>query len=307
MSKGTDRMYERKWGVFNHYLCDGKCDWNERVNGIDVELIAKQLHEVGAKYYSITTMQCTPYMIAPNATFDKIAGSKPGEWCATRDVIMELADELEKYDIDLYLYFTGDGPSRKDERYDAVNVNFWGDEYYNADKKVHYDFVSKWASVLEEYAVRYGSKVKGWWIDGCYKDVLGYTDELLELYSKAAKKGNPDAIVAMNGGSRPDFHKNYIGEDFTCGEFIDFVEVPESRYVEGAQAHRLAPLGGNPWGNLWPTWCVKGLKHTKEYMLDYVRAANEAGAVVSIVFFVDKDGRFDFDQMYLLKYLSENL
>ena len=99
MSKGTDRMYERKWGVFNHYLCDGKCDWNERVNGIDVELIAKQLHEVGAKYYFITIMQCTPYMIAPNATYDMIAGSKPGEWCATRDVIMELADELAKYDI----------------------------------------------------------------------------------------------------------------------------------------------------------------------------------------------------------------
>jgi hypothetical protein len=29
-------------------------------------------------------------------------------------------------------------------------------------------FVQKWASVLEEYTVRYGDKVSGWWIDGCY-------------------------------------------------------------------------------------------------------------------------------------------
>ncbi len=26
----------------------------------------------------------------------------------------------------------------------------------------------KYASVLEEYAMRYGENVKGWWIDGCY-------------------------------------------------------------------------------------------------------------------------------------------
>ena len=36
------------------------------------------------------------------------------------------------------------------------------------------EFIEKWASVLEEYAVRYGDKVKGWWIDGCY-DYFGYT------------------------------------------------------------------------------------------------------------------------------------
>ena len=30
-------------------------------------------------------------------------------------------------------------------------------------------FAQRWGSVLKEYAVRYGDKVKGWWVDGCYE------------------------------------------------------------------------------------------------------------------------------------------
>lgn len=302
MSKGTDRLLERKWGVFSHYLyhCE---NWSERVDGLDVKKIAKNLHDVGAGYYFITTMQCDKYLLAPNATYDKIAGTKPGEACAKRDVILELYEELAKYDIDLYLYYTGDGPTRDPE----IGHKFWGATLDEKDKKVTKDFVQKWASVLEDYAVKYGDKVKGWWVDGCYKDVLGYTDELLALYAEAAKKGNPDAIIALNGGSRPDYHKNYVNEDYVCGEFIDFVEIPESRYVEGAQTHRLAPLGGAPYGNMWPTWNKRGLKHSKEYMLDYVRAANNAGMPVTIDIFIDEVGNFDEEQMEVLKYIHENL
>ena len=77
-------------------------------------------------------------------------------------------------------------------------------------------FVEKWASVLEEYAVRYGENVKGWWIDGCYAGFLKYNDDLLALYANAIWKGNPKALVAMNNGVRPYFAKHYSGDDFTC-------------------------------------------------------------------------------------------
>ena len=101
-----DRFYGHKWGVFNHYLAvlqnDPRCvnsygkqtGWDTLVNEFDVDLVAKTLHEIGAKYYVITVMQGTKYMIAPNATFDKIAGTKPGEACSTRDLIAELYEAL---------------------------------------------------------------------------------------------------------------------------------------------------------------------------------------------------------------------
>ena len=37
------------------------------------------------------------------------------------------------------------------------------------------EFFEKFSKVLEEYAVRYGDKVKGWWIDSCY-DYFNVTD-----------------------------------------------------------------------------------------------------------------------------------
>ena len=93
-------------------------------------------------------------------------------------------------------------------------------------------------------AARYGGRVKGWWIDGCYDDFLSYTPELLRLYAEAAKAGNPDSLVAMNNGVFPTCRKYGPDEDFTAGEFNDFFCVPEKRFVDGAQAFQLAR-----WGN----------------------------------------------------------
>ena len=65
-------------------------------------------------------------------------------------------------------------------------------------------FVKNWASVLEELSVRYGEKVRGWWIDGCYDETfLRYDDELMSHYDRAVKKGNPDALVALQRIDRP--------------------------------------------------------------------------------------------------------
>ena len=120
MEQLSDRILSRRWGVFNHFLYGnpgsemptGKdlSDWNAQVENFDVERVAHDLHEIGAGWYFITVMQGRKYMLAPNATFDRIAGTKPGEACAKRDLISDLYDALKKYDIDLYLYYTGDGP-----------------------------------------------------------------------------------------------------------------------------------------------------------------------------------------------------
>lgn len=65
---------------------------------------AKQLQELGCGFFGITMMQVTKTMLAPNASYDRITGYNPGEACAERDLVMDLSDELKKYDIDLMLY-----------------------------------------------------------------------------------------------------------------------------------------------------------------------------------------------------------
>ena len=103
-----DRFYSRKWGVFNHYITTlqnnpesehsygRQTSWDENVKEFDTEHLAKTLHEMGAGHYIIVIMQGYKYMIAPNATFDRIAGTVPGEACSTRDLIEDLYASLSK-------------------------------------------------------------------------------------------------------------------------------------------------------------------------------------------------------------------
>ena len=311
MLKAKDRFYNRKWGIFVSYLyviqnnptlknSYGKqTDWDTLVKECDTEAIAKTLHEIGAGYLIITVMQGTKHMIAPNSAFDKIAGTKPGEACSTRDLIEDLYQSLSKYDIDLFLYFTGDGPYKSVEegkRFGFIEPREVG---------VTRPFVEKWASVLEEYAVRYGDKIKGWWIDGCYKDWFKYTDELLELYYKACKKGNVNTLVALNPGLRDSLELGFTYEDFLCGEQNDFAFIPEQRFYGNAQTHILAPLGVRE-GTIG-CWGMFGVKRDAEYLTDYMKRLHEAGGVLTIDIGVYRDGKFDEEQMETLKKVGENL
>ena len=302
MNAAQDRLYSRKFGVFNHFLFgapggsvpaeQATSGWNERCEAFDVRYAARTLHELGAGYYVITLMQGRKYMAAPNAAFDAIAGTKPGEACAKCDLILDLSDALRAYDIDLYLYFTGDGPYRDPECGEKFG-------FVEPRRGVSPDFCRKWASVLEEYAVRYGSRVRGWWIDGCY-DYFGYDEERLSYYHAAVKKGNPGAMTAMNNGVKDELVKWYAGDEFTCGEFNDFRYVPRSRSVDGAQAHILAPLGLSADGSPWGGWNRPGCKCTKAELRDYVSRVHDAGGVVTVDIHIRQDCTFDDDQLEVL-------
>ena len=306
----------RRWGVFNHFLYSaqnnptsilnqgkGVQDWNRLVDDFDTERVAFDLHRMGAEYFFLTLMQGTKYMLAPNATYDRIIGAQPGEACSRRDLPLDLARDLAKYDIDLCLYYTGDGPHK-----DPIAGVRMG--YYDVDcpqqPLVTMDFVQNWASVLEEYALRYGDKVKAWWIDGCYT-YFGYDQTLLKPYYDACKKGNPEVCVAMNSGVNPDYQKWYCAEEFVCGEFNDFRVLPKSSDIDGARAHILAPLGISADGSEYGGWCRPGCKRDKEYLTDFVRLANRTQTPVTIDIALYADGTWDPEQVELLTYLGAHL
>ena len=308
-----DTFYDHRWGVFNHFLqvIQNNPDlpnsrgvvtsWDELVNGFDVKKLAKQLNYIGAKYYVITVMQGTKHMIAPNETFDKIAGTKPGEACSTRDLVLDISTELERYGIDLFLYFTGDGPYKNEE----VGAKFGFIE--PRSDGVTMDFVKRWASVLEEYSLRYGDKVKGWWVDGCYRDHFKYTDELLEPLYNACKAGNPNAIVALNGGLGNELRSNFYKEEFVCGEYNFLGTLPKERFVDGhAQSHILAPLGTADSG-IGASWGSFGLNYEKQYITDYVCDVHDAGGVVTFDIGVYRDGSFCPEHIEALKYVATNI
>ena len=304
-ARGIDRLYSSRWGVFIHYLNAvqndpahpsnmnvGKTDWNACVNDLDVGLLARQLHECGARFLFFTVMQGSRFMIAPNKTYDTITGMKPGEACCKRDLISDLYDALTPYGIDLYLYSTGDGP-----HFDPV----CGPKMGFVKGRVSEPFVKNWASVMKEYALRYGNKIKGWWFDGCYRSAFGYTDKLMKIYYNAVKEGNPNAIVAFNNGVAKYYKKNFRQEDFTCGEFNSFTVVPRSRYIRGAQAFLLAPLGQGPNKKEGSDWSYPGARYDGKYMRDFVARCSRKGGAVAVEVGMKRDGNLYPEQLAVLK------
>ncbi|MBE7044084.1 MAG: hypothetical protein E7397_01015 [Ruminococcaceae bacterium] len=303
MTHITDKLYQKKWGVFNHYLYrtvsnEGQIAWEDAIESIDVEKIASQVSELGAGYYVITLCQGCKHLLAPNETYNRILGVTTEEVSAERDVIPELYRALSRRGIDLYLYFPSDGP-HIDEVY-GRKIGF----YYNFDemtdkvnkvleeKRLNMEFIQKWASVLEEYAVRYGDMISGWWMDGFY-DYFGFHEERIKPFYDAIKKGNPNAITAFNNGVKPEIGRWYSQEEFTAGEFNELEYVPKARFIDGAQSHILAPLG--------TTWGSPDARYSNEYMRNYIKTVNEHGGVVSVDINVTADGTFSAEQMEALK------
>jgi hypothetical protein len=312
MNKGAERLSEKKWGIFTHYL-DGICipnhicnngvgeiSWNDAVNMYDVEKMAYKLHQMNVGYYFITMLQGTEHMMAPNATFDAIAGTKPGEACSIRDLPLELYEALKKYDIDLCLYFTGDGPYKHP---------VYGPKFGLVEprKTIPDSFVEKWTKVIEEYAVRYGDKITAWWFDGTFCH-FGYTFEQLDNYYYAVKKGNPDAAVAFNyKGVEEMIRKGYPNEEFTAGESRELKpKCHQTKYVDGALNHILAPIGYDPTFKT-AGWLLPGLKHTKEYVRDYIRNMSKIGGAVTLDVHIKIDGSLDPEQEEFLRWVGNNL
>lgn len=309
----TDRMYSKKWGVFHHYLYGiqnnpsfsnnqnaGETDWQICTQALNVKKIAETLHEIGAGYYFFTVMQGRKYMIAENQVYRNIVGDEIANECLSRrDLIEELYQELQKYDIDLYLYFTGDGPYKDEE----IGKLFG---FTEPRLNISMEFVKKWSDVLKEYATTYGDKVKGWWLDGMYKEGFCYTQELMQPYYEAIKAGNPLAVVAFNNGVKPYCYRHYLKEEFTSGEQVDFSVSPASRFQDGAQTHILMPIGAES-RDIGATWAGGGLNFSKEALCSFAKKVISAGGVITFDCKLNRDGSFDEAQINVLRAVGNAL
>ena len=306
----TDWFAKAGYGVFVHYLQElqnnpaqlhsygKKSSWDDCVNAFDVELFADQMKLAGAGYVVFTTHQRTRFLIAPNATFDRLTGYKPGEACSHRDLIAELADALDKRGIPLMLYWTGNGPSSDPIASKALGFT----------APVTKEWAETWGSVVAEYGRRYGDKIKGWWSDGCYfkHGNMKWSDETLGILAKALKEGNPNRIIAMNPGV--ELNPYSVHEDYIAGEMNKFGALPESRFLEGRQWHILSFLGPSLVGNyLAAGWGRPGVNYSQAEFVNYLGMVNSRGGVVSIDVMLYRDGRIDFSQLEFLKRLRPAL
>jgi hypothetical protein len=298
----TDWLLASKYGVFVHYLTGlqnnpdhvaslgRQTSWDECVREFDVERFAGRMREAGAGYVIFTMMQRSRFLIAPNATFDRMTGYKPGEACATRDLVEDLYLALSKRGIVLMLYWTGDGPCDDPKAAQALR--------WQSNGQVTEEFVRNWAAVAREYGLRYKDKVKGFWTDGSYR-FIGYDDHKLGILAEALRAGYPRRVIALNPGVEDRVRAYSRHEDFTTGEQNSFTDFPLSRFVGGEQWHVLSYLGTG--------WAQPGTVKNKREMIDYVHACCSLGGVVSIDVVLYRDGDLDRSQLEVLKAIRPGL
>lgn len=232
-SGDTSWMLKAKFGIFVHYqyrillgysiatkpqfpepaqMTAGQ--WNRFVDGFDVRGFAEQVAaaRVGWVIFCIDdhyfVWPCTP-----NKTLDSYAGYAPGEKCARRDLILELADALNARGVKLIGYYAGLNGGTKEPKVSA-GLRDDGD----AKTPPSAESRKRRTDVLREYADRYQDKIAGWWFDGVELD--SYRDRPCDWTSIASlvHRANPKAVIAFSygGNEQACIHKGI--DDYTAGD-----------------------------------------------------------------------------------------
>lgn len=263
MAEGrAEWMRSSRWGLMTHYLPDWiepqkkwtSAEWNKLVDEFDVEGLARQLEALGAKYYLFTIGQNSGFYVAPNATYDQLVGTTPSK-CSRRDLIKDLSDALSRKGIRLLVYLPSGAPSRDRT---AVTALEWKNGPY-----ANREFSKKWERIIREWSLRWGSRISGWWFDGCYWPNTMYRSDKPPNFASlaaAARAGNPRSVVAFNPGVVYRTLSITPEEDYIAGE-IDHPDRMSIRRVfdgkvDGAQLHMLSYLG-ETWGRGKPRFTVE--------------------------------------------------
>ena len=273
----SDWFHEAKWGVFMHFLApktmnalpleENVLAWNREVDSFDVAELAKQLHNVKARYCIFTLGQNSGHYCAPNRIYDQLVQQFPSK-CSKRDLIADLAAALTVYDIRLIIYFTNNAPVADLEAFRMLNDTL-------GERNV--EFQRNWENIIREWSLCWGKKIHGWWIDGCYFNdqmYLNQDEPNFHSFAAALRAGNSESILAFNPGvSYPPYTVDQE-EDYTAGEVNEPQEIDSpGRWVEHAQFHYLAYLG--------QSWKQEPVRFNATEVIEYTRSITDYGGVVS--------------------------
>ena len=286
------------WGVFCHYLANPPAgldpeaegiplsaeEWNAQVDSFDVDGLAGQLADVGARYFFITIGQGSGHFCAPNETYDRITGIHPSK-CSKRDLVSDLYEALKPHGIHLLVYSASEFSFRDREARKGLGM----EHHHNDGEKTNYaiwrehrqvDLMRNVEAIMEDWSLRWGDKVSGWWIDGCYEPEARFPEgdpPNFETLKAALQAGNPDAIVAFNTGVKTPIILNSIHEDYSAGEITRaFPQIRSSTVeVDGhhAQLHVLSYLGEN--------WCKAPIRFPEDMVAGYTQHVLEQGGVMT--------------------------
>lgn len=343
-------MAAEKYGIMLHYMAGGvlpppqgpppnysvsaeipagatTSPWSDAVDGFQAEDFADQAAASGAGYVIFALGQTSGYYCSPNAAYETLGPINPGEFTSVRDLISDVADALAKRGIKTIVYVAADGPRSATTIRRATSptqVKMQEKTYAVAAAPPYWPaganatFRTNLNNMIREWSLRWGTRVSGWWIDGCFADTgygalaeNGDGPGNLAAMIQAAKAGNPDSLVAVNPGADVPVTGNYgvlsPEQDYMAGEaashhnaYAKFSRYPTSQFVtlggKNILWHTLSYVGMN--------WRTLGQKYVNEELISYIDAVNRVGGVVTLDVAFEADGTIvdqHFNQLKAVK------
>jgi len=311
MTKKPNWLASAQWGLMFHYLDKAASSnaasettveqWNQRVESFDVPRFAQQVQDLGADYVIFTLGQNTGHFCSPNATYDSIVGSHSTK-LSRRDLVLEIAEALAP-GIRLIAYLPSHAPANDMEAVRSFGlVPPWDAsmcglpeapaDWPKADERLT-EFQTKWEAVVAEWGFRWGSKVSGWWIDGCYfaEKMYHHADAPnFSSFARALRAGNPERLLAFNSGTAKPFERLSAEQDYTAGEVSTKFPVSNKwerleTITDGMNTHVLSYLG---------TWWGEGEpRFESEYVKAYTDYLNSCGVVMTWDVPIHHDGSIE--------------
>ena len=284
-----------------------KTSFEEAVNAFDVVRFADKLKALGAQHLIFTTAHGAQMLPMPNAALDAIA---PGR-TTKRDLFGEILDACAARGIRVIAYYNHGCNGSNDL------VRVWERQcaFPNGVAEGGSDetFARNISSIVGEMSRRYGAKISGWWFDSAYsvdsrgkhigvfgewhcvenpgdwrgREVRFDWPRLLA----AARSGNPDAAVAVNGGVGVNFQ--YADDtDYYAGESVSFYE-PFHPQADGRRVETRWICADD---TNWTYDRTRGycpLRRSVPELQAYVREHVRAGRMVTFNVLIDRTGRIN--------------
>ncbi|NML07828.1 hypothetical protein [Sphingomonas sp. G-3-2-10] len=295
----TDWFADAGYGLWFHFIeqttprSGPRKPYKEAVDALDVKAIAKTVADCGARYLIWAVNHGSPHCPAPIKSWERL---HPGT-TTKRDLLMELADELAKYRIELMLYQNCPGTGKLIQQHQrAIDTPTFSEAEYAAQI----------IEVFEEFGARYGTKVKGWWLDSWFQTMESYPNLPNEAIDRAIKSGNKDCMSSFNGWAFPN---EVECQDYWCGEITDLPAKPfGSRYLKdgpaaGMQAHSAIKLDA-PWFHITENKEMEPPLYSARELADYIRLCQRDRAPVTLGVGIFQDGTIGEKSYAVLKELK---
>ncbi len=293
--ENVDWLIKSNYGLMFHWTSesvqpDGTIkSYEEAVDHFDVEKFAQMVEETGAGYVIFTIGHADSYCPAPIKSWEK---RHPGK-TTKRDLILEIADALNRKGVRLICYINGPLAFKLDVKSEPTDI----------EKQ---DFVLNFKEMLGEIGNRYEHKIAGYWFDSWYQIFEEFPKIPFEEFNRASKLGNESRIICLNSWIYPSVTP---WQDYWAGEVANPIEIPVEGYMKNG------PVTDLPYQALLimePYWVQQTSEMPKprldsKTLTNYIKECNKNKGVVTINLGIYQDGTVSEEALEVMKEVKRNI